>query len=52
MKPNPTGDVEHSSFLYFIDPQGREQFIANPDNVKSTITEWGDGIAYFVKRLG
>ncbi len=42
--PNPTGDVEHSSFMFFIDKQGNEAYVANPDNSKSTIGKWAQGI--------
>ncbi|MCL6593338.1 MAG: SCO family protein [Alicyclobacillus sp.] len=49
--PNPTGDVEHSSFMYFIDRQGKERYLANPDNSTASIPEWGKGIAWFAGRL-
>lgn len=42
--PNPTGDVEHSSFMFFIDKQGNEAYVANPDNTKSAIGQWAHGI--------
>lgn len=46
--PNPTGDVQHSSFMYFIKPNGSEAYVANPDNSKATIPAWGQGIQYVV----
>ena len=49
--PTPTGDVQHSSFIYFIDPQGKERYIANPDNSKASIPDWATGIAYFTNKL-
>lgn len=49
--PNPTGDVQHSSYMYFIDKQGVESYIANPDNSKATIDEWARGIDYVVRKL-
>lgn len=49
--PNPTGDVEHSSFMYFIDRQGKERYLANPDNSRALISEWGKGIAWFAGEL-
>lgn len=42
--PNPSGDVEHSSFMFFIDKQGHEAYVADPDNKKSTIGSWAHGI--------
>jgi cytochrome oxidase Cu insertion factor (SCO1/SenC/PrrC family) len=53
--PNPTADVQHTDSLYFIDPQGRERYIASP-SVDHTakgvaylpagpLASWGQGIA-------
>lgn len=50
--PNPSGDVQHSSYMYFINSAGQERYIANPDNAKATIGEWGQGIAYFATKIG
>ena len=44
VKPNPTGDVQHSSFMYFIDRNGNEQALANPDNNPSQVEQWAKGI--------
>lgn len=49
--PNPTGDVEHSSFMYFISKDGTEMYLANPDNSKATIPEWSQGISYVTNKL-
>lgn len=49
--PNPSGDVEHSSFMYFIGKDGIEQYVANPDNSKTTIDQWGRGIQYVAEKL-
>jgi len=49
--PNPSGDVQHSSYMFFIDRNGHEQYIANPDHSKATVSEWGQGIAMFAKKL-
>ena len=50
----PNADVVHTSSIYFIDPSGRERFLANPvvDHTSSgasflptgQITSWGQGI--------
>jgi cytochrome oxidase Cu insertion factor (SCO1/SenC/PrrC family) len=59
--PNPDADIVHSSVVYFIDPAGRERFIASPmaDHAadgtsylpSGQITEWGHGIAQVVRQL-
>jgi len=53
--PNPDADVIHTSLIYFIDPQGRERYLAAPmvDHTKSgtaflppgQLAAWGKGIA-------
>jgi hypothetical protein len=53
--PSPDADIVHTSAVYFIDPAGRERFIAAPmaDHTSSgasylpagQITAWGEGIA-------
>ena len=53
--PNPNADVIHTSLIYFIDPQGKERFVASPmvDHTnKGTaflppgqLAAWGKGIA-------
>ncbi len=53
--PNPTTDVHHTDALYFIEPRGRERYIASP-SVDYTardvaylpagpLASWGQGIA-------
>jgi len=59
--PGPNADIVHSSFMYFIDPQGRERYLANPmvDHTKSggsylpanQLTAWGQGIAMVARQL-
>ena len=59
--PDPSGDVVHTSAVYFIDPQGRERYLASPevDHDKSgdsylpadQITAWGRGIAALARSL-
>jgi len=53
--PNPDADVIHTSLIYFIDPQGKERYVAAPmvDHTKSgtaflppgQLAAWGKGIA-------
>jgi cytochrome oxidase Cu insertion factor (SCO1/SenC/PrrC family) len=53
--PNPDADVIHTSLIYFIDPQGKERYVAAPmvDHTKSgtaflppgQLADWGTGIA-------
>jgi cytochrome oxidase Cu insertion factor (SCO1/SenC/PrrC family) len=59
--PGPDADVIHSSQMYFIDPQGRERFLANPmvdHNASgssylpaSQLASWGQGIALVARHL-
>jgi cytochrome oxidase Cu insertion factor (SCO1/SenC/PrrC family) len=59
--PSPNADVIHSSFMYFIDPQGRERYLANPmvDHTKSGSAylpasqqaAWAHGIAGVARQL-
>jgi cytochrome oxidase Cu insertion factor (SCO1/SenC/PrrC family) len=59
--PNPNADVQHTSAVYFIDPQGRERYLASPevDHTKSGTAylpasqqiAWGHGIALIARQL-
>jgi cytochrome oxidase Cu insertion factor (SCO1/SenC/PrrC family) len=59
--PSPDADIVHTSSVYFIDPAGRERFIAAPmaDHTSSgasylpagQITAWGQGIAQVARAL-
>jgi cytochrome oxidase Cu insertion factor (SCO1/SenC/PrrC family) len=59
--PNPDADVVHTSVVYFIDPAGRERYIASPmvDHTKSgtaylpakQVVSWGHGIALVARHL-
>jgi len=59
--PNPNADVQHTSAVYFIDPQGRERYLASPevDHTKSGASylpasqqlAWGHGIALVARQL-
>ncbi len=53
--PSPTADIIHSSFAFFIGPDGRERYLGNPtdDHTSNgtaylpagTLASWGQGIA-------
>ena len=59
--PGPNADVIHSSLVYFIDPQGRERFLASPmaDHTASgssylpagQLESWAHGIALIARQL-
>lgn len=59
--PNPNADIVHSSVVYFIDPSGRERFLASPQVDHSAsgssylpadqISAWGQGIAQVARTL-
>jgi len=34
--PNPNGDIIHTSAIYFIDPEGRERYLALPQDEETT----------------
>lgn len=56
-----TSDIVHASDVYFIDPQGRERYIATPQADQSSsgttylpsgqLTSWGKGIAIVARSL-
>jgi cytochrome oxidase Cu insertion factor (SCO1/SenC/PrrC family) len=59
--PSRNADVVHTSAVYFIDPRGREAFLASPmdDHTKNGIAylpvaqqaAWGRGIAMIARGL-
>jgi cytochrome oxidase Cu insertion factor (SCO1/SenC/PrrC family) len=59
--PGPNADVIHSSVVYFIDPQGRERYVATPmvDHTSAgfsylpgdQLAAWGRGIALVARQL-
>jgi cytochrome oxidase Cu insertion factor (SCO1/SenC/PrrC family) len=49
--PNKTGDVIHTTVVYFIDPQGRTRFAAFPVKSKASIDLWGKTITQTVRTL-
>ncbi|NNN01408.1 MAG: SCO family protein [Acidimicrobiaceae bacterium] len=59
--PSPNADVIHSSFVFFIDAQGRERYFANPTDFHTAsgaaylpagqLTSWGHGIALVARSL-
>jgi len=59
--PNPKADIIHTSVVFFIDPGGKERYIATPmdDHTKAgtaylpanQLASWGRGIALITKHL-
>jgi protein SCO1/2 len=59
--PSPNADIIHSSFVFFIDSNGKERFLANPTDYHSSsgvaylptgqLTSWGQGIALVARSL-
>ena len=59
--PGPDADIVHSSVVYFIDPGGRERYLASPQADHATsgasylpadqIAAWGRGIAQVARAL-
>lgn len=51
VEPNRSGDVIHSALMEFIDPAGRERWIASPAYNRAAIPQWGRGIATVAEHL-
>ncbi|HKI91547.1 MAG TPA: SCO family protein, partial [Gaiellaceae bacterium] len=51
VEPSKSGDVVHSALMWFIDPQGRERWVAAPDYDKPQIPRFGAGIASVTSHL-
>jgi cytochrome oxidase Cu insertion factor (SCO1/SenC/PrrC family) len=59
--PSPSADIVHSSFVFFIGPDGREHYLANPTDDRTAsgaaylptdqLTSWGQGIALTARSL-
>ncbi|MGH9078833.1 MAG: SCO family protein [Acidimicrobiales bacterium] len=59
--PSPDADVIHSSFVYFIDPDGNERYLGSPEDDHrangdaylpgNQIDTWGEGIAATARSL-
>jgi len=59
--PSPNADIVHTSAMYFIDPRGRERYLASPmaDHTSAgssylpadQLTTWGQGIAQVARQL-
>jgi cytochrome oxidase Cu insertion factor (SCO1/SenC/PrrC family) len=59
--PNPNADIIHTSITYFIDPSGRQRYVASPmaDHTAAgkaylpaaDLAAWGNGIANLAKSL-
>ncbi|HZD87224.1 MAG TPA: SCO family protein [Gaiellaceae bacterium] len=49
--PTKTGDVKHSSVMYFIGRRGRLRYLAFPDDNKAKIRTWAHGITTVARSL-
>ena len=59
--PSPTADVVHSSYIFFINQKGQEQYLANPTDLHTaggkaylpagSLSDWGRGIALVMKSM-
>ncbi len=49
--PAKTGDIQHSSFVFFIDKTGHERYIAGATADKAAMNTWAHGIAFYVKKI-
>lgn len=51
VQPNKSGDVVHSALMWFVDPHGRERWVATPNYDKPQIPKFGVGIASVASHL-
>lgn len=51
VEPSRSGDVTHSALMTFVDPLGRERWIAAPDYARPRIPAFAAGIAAVAERL-
>lgn len=51
VEPNKSGDVVHSSLMYFIDKRGKMLYEATPPKDASAVPTWGRGIAAVSEHL-
>ncbi len=51
VKPVPTGDIQHSSFVFFIDKTGHEVYLAGATANKAAISTWAHGITFYANQL-
>lgn len=49
--PNKTGDVQHTSALFFVNTQGNEVYLGLPQNDKLSVNEWSKAISYVVNKI-
>ncbi|MEO9181219.1 MAG: SCO family protein [Acidimicrobiales bacterium] len=59
--PSRNADVIHAAYIYFIDPNGRMRYLANPSDLHSadgkaylppgSLTSWGKGISILAKSM-
>lgn len=48
--PSKTGDVQHSDYLYFLDPNGREQWLSGTSKDKGRISAFASLIAHYSEK--
>ncbi len=51
VEPSRSGDVTHSALMEFVDPAGRERWLASPEYDRAAIPQWGAGIAAVAAHL-
>ncbi len=59
--PSPNADVLHAAYIYFIDPNGRMRYLANPSDLHTadgnaylppgSLASWGKGISILAKSM-
>lgn len=49
--PSKTGDVQHTSALYFVNSNGKEVYLGRPQKDKESVNEWSNAISFILKRI-
>lgn len=49
--PSKTGDVQHTSALFFVNSKGKEVYLGRPQNDKLSAKEWSNAISFILKRI-
>lgn len=49
--PNKDGDVQHTSAVYFINKQGEEVYMGEPENDNTSVLEWANAMSFVLKRI-
>jgi cytochrome oxidase Cu insertion factor (SCO1/SenC/PrrC family) len=49
--PTKTGDVQHTSALFFVNSKGKEVYLGRPQMDKLSAKEWSQAISFILKTI-